>query len=310
MGGLLGVDVLAHAQPGDVPGPLTPLRLLTGWTLEPLLLAVVILAGLGYAYGVRRLRQRGDGWPVGRAIAFAAGLAAIIVATQSALATYDTVLLSVHMVQHMVLSMIAPVLLALGAPVTLALRCLPQRPRRWLLSVLHSRAAAVLTFAPVALGLFIVSPWALYFTDWYDATLRSALLHDLLHLHLLVVGCLFFWPLLSRDPVPGRLSYPFRLLVVFATLPFHAFLGVTVMSMNTVLAGDWYSSLHRHWGASPAADQYLAGSLLWVSGDVVGSAIFAVLFVQWLRESRREAAREDRRLDRLEAAGSGRPSRR
>ena len=302
------MDVLAHGQPGDVPGPLTPLRLLTGWTLEPLLLAVVIVFALGYGYGARRLSRRGDDWPLGRTVAFAAGLVTIVVATQSALATYDTVLLSVHMVQHMVLSMIAPVLLALGAPVTLALRCLPQRPRRWLLSVLHSRAPAVLTFAPVALGLFIVSPWALYFTGWYDATLRSALLHDLLHLHLLVVGCLFFWPLLSRDPVPGRLSYPFRLLVVFATLPFHAFLGVTVMSMNTVLAGDWYSSLHRHWGASPAADQYLAGSLLWVSGDVVGSAIFAVLFVQWLRESRREAAREDRRLDRLEAAGSGPPS--
>jgi cytochrome c oxidase assembly factor CtaG len=73
------------------------------------------------------------------------------------------------------------------------------------------------------------------------------------------------------------------------------------MSMSTLIARDWYTGLHLGWGPTPAEDQYLAGGLLWGSGDVVGLVFFGVLFVQWVRHSQREAVREDRRLDRLEA---------
>ena len=75
------------------------------------------------------------------------------------------------MVQHMMLSMVVPLALALGAPVTLALRTLPAAPRRWLLAVLHSRVAKVLAFPPLAFALYVASPWALYFSPWYDASL-------------------------------------------------------------------------------------------------------------------------------------------
>jgi putative copper resistance protein D len=300
------VDVLAHPGPGDQLEPLTPLRLLTGWTFEPVPLLAVAVVAAAYLAGVVRLRRRGDAWPLARTVSFVGlGLGCVAIATCSALGAYDTALLSIHMVQHMVLSMVVPIFLALGAPVTLALRTLPDRPRSWLLGVLHSRAAKVLAFPPLALALFIASPWALYFSGWYEATLRSAVLHDLLHLHFVAVGALFFWPLLGRDPVPGRLSHPLRLILIFLTLPFHAFLGVTMMSMNTLIARDWYRSLDLGWAAPPAADQYLAGSLLWATGDLVGLLFFGVLFVQWVRDSHREAVREDRRLDRLEAIGAG-----
>ena len=141
------------------------------------------------------------------------------------------------MVQHMVLTMLAPVFLALGAPITLWLRTLPPAPRAQLLAVLHSRVARVLMFFPVAFVLYIVSPWALYFSGWYEATLRSPVLHDLTHLHFVVIGCLFFWPLIGLDPVPGRMSHGFRVLGTFATLPFHAFLGVAIMGASTLIAG-------------------------------------------------------------------------
>src|SRR3954451_10448378 len=95
-----------------------------------------------------------------------AGMGSFYVATSSGLAAYDTTLLSVHMVQHMVLAMLVPLALALGAPVTLALRTLPHEPRSWLLAVLHSRVAKVLSFPPLTLLLYIVSPWALYFSAW------------------------------------------------------------------------------------------------------------------------------------------------
>lgn len=292
---------MLHAGPGDQIKPLTAVRLLTAWTCEPVLLAAILLAGGLYLYAVHRLRQRGDAWSRGRTFSFCGiGLGSAVIATQSALGTYDTVLLSVHMAQHMVLSMLTPLACALGAPVTLALRTLPGRPRRMLMALLHSRLAKVLCFPLVGFTLFVLSPWVLYFSGIYEATLRSPVLHDVLHLHFVTVGALFFWPLLGLDPVPGRVIYPFRMLLTFLTLPFHAFLGVTIMSANTLIAEGWYTSFGRSWPPSPLDDQFLAGGLLWGSGDLVGVAFFGVLFVQWFRESQREARREDRRLDRLE----------
>jgi putative copper resistance protein D len=301
-----------HAGPGDKIAPFTPLRLLTAWTFEPVLLTVILVVGGLYLYGVHRLHQRGDHWSKGRTFAFCGlGLGSAVIATQSALGTYDTVLLSVHMAQHMILTMLTPLACAIGAPVTLALRTLPAKPRSWLLTLLHSRLAKVLCFPLVGFTLFVLTPWALYFSGWYDATLRSAALHDLLHLHFILVGALFFWPLLGLDPVPGRVIYPFRLMLTFLTLPFHAFLGITIMSSTTLIAEDWYTSFGRAWPPSPLHDQYIAGGLLWGSGDLVGLFFFGVLFVQWVKQSQREARREDRRLDRLEeqARKAGQPPR-
>src|SRR5262245_43957474 len=195
--------VLPLSVPGSLAGlpPFTFGRVFTGWELDPVLTVLTVWVGGSYLFGVWLLRERGDHWPVGRTLAFVvAGLGSFFFATASGLAAYDTTLLSVHMVQHMVLSMLVPLCLALGAPVTLMLRTFPPRPRRWLNALLHSRLARVLSFPPLTFLLFVLSPWVLYFTGWYDATLRSPYLHELMHVHLVVVGCLFFWPLVGVDP--------------------------------------------------------------------------------------------------------------
>lgn len=278
----------------------------TGWSLAPVpFIATVWIAG-AYLYGVWLLHRRGDRWPVGRVIAFVpVGTGLFYFATASGLGTYDTTLLSVHMTQHMILAMLVPMAMALGAPVTLALRTFRPRPRRWLLAVLHSRAAKVLSFPPLTFLLYVTSPWTLYFTGWYPATLHSTYLHEVLHLHLVLVGCLFFWPIIGIDPVPGKVAYPFRMLLVVLTLPFHAFLGVTIMGQTELIGGTWYPDLHDgpmgSWLPDPADDQHLAGGMLWGSGDLVALALFGVLFTQWVRSSLQEARREDRRLDLLEA---------
>ena len=283
--------------------------LLTEWTLAPLPLVVTVWSVGLYALGVRALHKRGDRWPVGRSLAWGLGMLAFYLATSSGIAAYDTVLLSVHMAQHMVLSMLVPLALALGAPVTLALRTLPAGPRRRLLWLLRSRLAHVLSFPPLTFVLFVISPWALYFSGWYDASLRSDLVHEMMHLHLVMVGSLFFWPLVGADPVPGRLAYPFRMLMIVLTLPFHAFLGVTIMGQSALIGGDHYPSLHDGpmgaWLPDPRADQELAGGILWGAGDLVGLVFFVILFVQWVRASMKEAEREDRRLALLERQGGG-----
>ncbi len=268
-------------------------------------LLILVTTGL-YLWGVYRLHRRGDHWPVGRTLSFVVvGMGSAVIATVSGLAVYDDTLLSVHMVQHMILAMVVPLAMALGAPITLALRTLPRRPRSWLLVALHSRVAKVLTFPPLTFTLFVITPWALYFSGWYTATLHSTFLHEMTHFHMVLIGCLFFWPLMGIDPIPGRISYPARMMLVVLTLPFHAFMGVTIMAQKRLIGGDWYPELHEGpmgaWLPDPHVDQKLAGGILWSTGDAVGLVFFAVLFAQWARSSLREAQREDRRLDLLEA---------
>lgn len=287
--------------------PFTPLRLVTESSFDPVLGTLLILAAGLYLWGVHRLRLRGDRWSTGRTVAWlAGGLGSIAAVTLGGAGAYEDTLFSVHMVQHMVLSMVAPVFLALGAPVTLALRTLPPggTVRRSLLAALHSRAVRVLTFPLIPFLIFVASPFALYLTGWYPATLANPWLHEAMHLHFLLAGCLFFWPLVGVDPVPGRVSHPMRMLILVATLPLHAILGLTIMNQTMLIAADHYLALHLAW-SDPVSEQRVGGGLLWASGDLVGLIMLGVAAYQWMRASEREAAREDRRLDRLEDLRGG-----
>lgn len=299
------IDLLAHPS-SQTPPPLSPVALVTEAKLLNWFTVVLLLAAAAYLYGVWRLRRRGDPWPMQRTVAFIGpGLGGIAAVTLSGLAAYDTTLISAHMVQHMVLSMVAPIFLALGAPVTLALRTLPRGPRRALLAVIHSGPIKLLSLPVVAFALFVASPFVLYFTDLYRLSLESVLFHEVVHLHFLIVGCLFFWPLIGLDPLPGRWPYPGRVLLLLLMVPFHTVLGLTIMQSESLLGGDWYPSLGLYW-ADPAADQHLAGGILWAGGELVTVSVLALMVVQWIRASEREAQRIDRELDRQEAAAAAR----
>ena len=298
---LVETTLLADAAGDTVPPAFTVGAIFTQFRLTSLIALFLLVAAALYLYGVHRLRQRGDSWQAGRTVAFLlGGLGSIAAVTVTGLEAYDTTLLSVHMVQHMVLSMVGPIFLALGAPVTLALRTLPAGPRRILLSVLHSRVVRVVTFPLVAFGLFIANPFVLYFTGLYRATLEHAWLHEFVHVHFIVTGCLFFWPLLSLDPLPNRWPYPARALLMVLSVPFHTVLGLTIMQSRTLLGGDWYPNLRLTW-ADPASDQVVAGGVLWAGGEIVSVTMLGILVLQWIRQSEREARRTDRALDRAEA---------
>lgn len=305
-----------HADPSNQPPPLTWLRLLTEWKWD-WLFAIPAALGLGlYLWGVWRLRARGDRWPAVRTWSWClGGIGTATIAGMSALGAYDTVLFSVHMVQHMMLTMITPVFLAIGAPVTLLLRNLGGTGRRRVMRVLHSWPMRVLFNPVLATALLITTPFALYLTSIYPFTLRVGWAHDLLHIYMVTVGCLFFFPLLGNDPMPNRLPYPMRMLLLFITMPAQAWLGTTIMGSPRLIAEEWYVSFGRAWPPSPIDDQYYAGAIMWSTGDLTMGVIMAVFLAQWYADSRREAAREDRRLDREErlaaqraAAGGGAPT--
>ena len=290
-----------HAKPDAALAPLEGWRYLTAWEFQwfPVLM-LVLVAGL-YLYGDRRLRERGDRWPMHRTVLFLVGLGVLAVAMFSSIGAYDTVLFWLHMVQHMLFSMIAPPFLVYGAPVTLALRTLTSKPRQLLLSLLHSRLAKVLLFPPLTTVFMVGTPFLLYFTGWYELTLRSDFHHDLLHFWMFTMGCLFFFPLLGVDPVPIKMPYPIRILLFLLTMPFHAFLGVIIMGSKNLIAEDWYLSFDRAWGPSPLRDQSLAGGLMWATGDITMLGAMVLIFIQWIKDSNREAKRVDRALDREEA---------
>jgi putative copper resistance protein D len=149
--------------------------------------------------------------------------------------------------------------------------------------------------------LFVASPFILYFSPLYELSLRSGLVHALVHMHFLVAGSLFCWRLVGVDPVPHRQPPGARMLYAVLALPFHAFLGIAIMGSTTVLAGDYYARLGRSWGPTPLRDQNTGGGLLWAAGDLVGFVLVVLLLRQWVRGDAVTAAREDRRIDAAEA---------
>jgi cytochrome c oxidase assembly factor CtaG len=289
--------VLTH---GDARLPeLTPARVLDTWVIDPVLATALVLAALLYLAAVRQLRRRGIPWSRARTTLWMCGLAIIFVGTSSSVGAYDTTLFTMHAVQHMLLQMLAPIPLALAAPITLALRALPRTQRGVLLRVLHSAPSRVITHPLSAYAVFTVSPFALYYSPLYEATLRSDVLHDLGHLHLILTGFLLFSVLLALDPLPHRLPYVLRLMMIIGLGPMHVLLGIPVMMGNTLFAEDYYLELGREWGPSLLSDQQTGGGLMWVFGDVVTIAFLGGIFLQWLRSDAREARRTDRHLDRL-----------
>ncbi|MEU8040637.1 cytochrome c oxidase assembly protein [Streptosporangium sp. NPDC049078] len=272
---------------------------------------IALLAGL-YLAGVVRLTRRGDAWSKGRTAAWFTGVLILLIATQSGVARYAKVLFSAHMAEHMTLSMLVPIFLVLGAPVTLALRALKpaarrgdRGPREWLTTILHSRFVRFIAHPAIATAIFIVSTYALYFTPLFAAAMEEHLGHIVMTVHFLLSGTLFFWVIIGVDPAPYRLPHVARLILLFVTMPFHAFFGIALMSMSTVLASDWYDQLGRTWGASAIEDQQTGGAIAWAFGEIPTLIVLIALAYQWWRHDDRGARRADRRADAVAARDGG-----
>jgi putative copper resistance protein D len=282
----------------------TLLNLLTYRRFDLIFGTLAIVLAIMYLLGVRKLKARGDAWPVGRTVAWVSGCAVILIATSAGFGRYAPAMFSVHMEVHMMLSMLAPVLLVLGGPVLLALRALPVAgkdgvpgPREWLLALVRSPLVRVLTHPIVALVLFVGSFYLLYFSGLFDWALDKHWAHLLMNAHFLLVGYTFYWPVIGIDPSPRKLPHIARLGMVFASLPFHAFFGVILMGMQTVIGEPFYQRLALPWAADLLADQRLGGGIAWAAGELPLLIVLVALLVQWAKADDREARRADRRAD-------------
>ncbi|HEV8544841.1 MAG TPA: cytochrome c oxidase assembly protein [Candidatus Limnocylindrales bacterium] len=294
---VVAAPVAAH---GPVPAePPSVGALVFGWSFEPAILLPLVLVAVGWIVAVRRVDAAHPSTPVPRrrTVAFLTGLAAIAVALQSGIERYDTSLFSVHMVQHLLLTLVAAPLIALGGPVTLALRVSSVRVRRrWILPVLHSRLLRILAFPVVAWVLFAGVMWATHFSPLFDLALENRWIHDLEHVLYLGSALLFWWPAVGVDPAPWRLPHPVRILYVLLQMPQNTFLAVVILNARAPLYPH-YASLVRPWGPSPLADQQFAGGIMWLAGDVLFIAAVAAILAGWMRHEERDNARSERRAD-------------
>ena len=290
----------------ELPGPISVKTLAFDWYPQLLFAVFLVVAAIWYARAVHRLHVRGDKWPKLHTTAWYAGLIVILITTQSGVSRYGEVLFSVHMAQHMLLSMVAPPLLALGAPVTLALRYLPTKSgiegargaRAWLLAALRSPLARLLTNPLVALVLFVSSTFGLYFSGLFGDLMANHAGHLAMEVHFLVIGCLLFWPLVSPDPLPHRPGHGARMFILVILVPFHAFFGLAIITDTHVLAASWYDQLGRTWGASLLSDQHTGGGIAMALAEPVAFLVAGVILMQWSRADARAAKAFDRKSDR------------
>lgn len=287
----------ALASGYDGPPELTLARTLTEWTLDPWMLALVLILGGGYLAGVRRQR----GWPVARRIWFLGlGLGFLVIATMSFVGVYQPVLFYIRAVQTVLLVLVVPLFLALGRPISLAIAVLPRAGAR-LEAAIKSRGARILTFPAITTFALVGVPFTMYFTSWYTAVFTSTAVRQLTFLALMAAGFAFFWTLLRVDPVPKEYSYGVSMWITGAEVVGDAFLGLAVIASQNLIGADYYHALARPWGPTLQADQVIGGGALWILGDLVGLPFLAAQLIQMMREDESDAARIDADLDARDA---------
>ncbi len=270
------------------------------WRLEILSAFVIVALVTVYLRWAFRLRRRGDNWPWHRTASFLVGMAGLVWITQGAPAVYGMVTFSGHMIEHMLLVMAVPLPIVWAAPITLALRALPPRhdgtrgPREWIRTFVESRWMRFLANPVVAAVNFAGSLIVFYYTPIFEFALRNHAGHLWMIVHFTLAGYLFANALVGIDPGPKRPPYALRVVLLFATMAFHAFFGVALTSSEVLLAPRWYGLMGRDWGADAIRDQQFGGAFAWGLGEFPVLILAIGVLVSWRTADARTAKRLDR----------------
>lgn len=257
------------------------------WRLEVLL----ALAGLGafYALGWWRLRRRGrqqlaNGW---RLAAYMSGLAVVGVALLSPIDTLQSLLFSMHMVQHELLMMVAPPLLLLANPFPFFLWALPPESRRAFTGVFATgmpvrRVLRQVTRPRIAWLLYVGTLWLWHYPVAYDVALRYELVHDLEHMTFFWTAVLFWWHVVGAAPrIDRTLGYGFRIAYLAAALAQNEILAVAISFAGQPLY-PYYTTVPRIWGLSVMGDQMLGGAIMWIPGGMMYVLAMVILIARLL----------------------------
>ncbi|HET6715447.1 MAG TPA: cytochrome c oxidase assembly protein [Actinomycetota bacterium] len=276
--------------------PAAPWAALDRWALDPV--TVVILFGVGSAYvaGCVRARRLGRPFQAHRPVAFAAGWVVLVLALVSPIDSSADVSFTMHMLQHLLLTLVAPPLLAFGAPITLAFATLPTGGARALAGVLRSRGVRALANPVVGWSLFVGVPIAVHASRLFDLALTSTQWHAVEHAAWVGAALVYWWPIVGVDPSPHTIGYGARLLSLLLAMPAMSFLALAIYTADAPLYGT-YASLPSPWGPQALADQRNAAVLMWVAGNLALVVAMLLVATSWKRHDdeaqRRIEARED-----------------
>ena len=262
------------------------------WQFAPVVTGITVAVAAVYLWGVVRVARRHPArpWPRWRTGLFLAGLLVIVLATESGIGSYDDVLFWIHMIQHLLLIMVAPALLVAGAPVTLLMHASRNPLHTWAKRVVRSPAAAALTWPPLGIAAYAATIVGTHLTSFMNLVLTNDAVHNAEHALYLLVGYLYLQPLIGSEPIRWRLSYPIRLIFLFIAMPVDAFTGVALGSYSS----DPFpvtSAMHRTWGPSPLDDVHIGGAVMWVGGSAIMFVLIMFTFLAWTREGQRSSSR-------------------
>ena len=306
---------------------------LAGLGRPNLLWVVLCLAAIGfYAWGMVRVRRRGGRWPVNRLIAWVAGWVLTLYLAVSGLWMYSTAVFSWHMLVHMTVNMMVPLLVVLGGPIGLLTAAtsgteprtaatdpalddgfgsevpLKAQPGAGFVSQLPgpadlldglgaNRFVRFVLSPPVLWINYIASLFVVYFTPLFAWLMKYHWAHQLMLLHFMLAGFLFFHLLVSPDRTTRTLPPIVRFAMLISVMPFHAIFAVGIMMARSIIGEQFYATLAVEWVGDLLADQQIAGQITWFTGEIPAFIAVAVLAFQWFRSDSRDAARVDRKAD-------------
>ena len=286
------------------PAP-TAMKYIFGWHPEWVLLTGCVTALTLYLVSVMKLKRSQIHWPIGRTVSFLIGITLLIWASSSGISKYAMISFSAHMIQHMVLSMIAPIFLVLSAPVTLALRVLPAKThgesrnaREWILALLESSYARFISHPIVVLIIFTFGLYGLYFTPLFSDLMRSHSGHVFMEIHFLFSGFLFSFMTVGVDPAPRKIPYWGKLMMVLVALGLHTFFALAIMQSTTPVGASWYAQVQPPWIFNLLKENYVGGGIAWAIGEIPTLILAIIVAVQWARSDSRLAKRTDRAAQR------------
>ncbi len=257
--------------------------------------AVAVIVIL-YLLGVHRIsRSSNDRWSAKRSAAFLGGAFVVLVAVDSAVGLYDDVLFADHMGQHLLLVMVAAPLLAMGAPIELACRATPGTAGLLVNKAFGSPLAEVVGHPIFGFALYAVLIPVAHLTALYNLTLTNQPVHHVEHLAFLVIGYLFWRPVIGIEPSRHALPPGLRFLYLLLALPIDTFTGLALASATHELFPA-YLSVARPWGPSLVGDLHDGGRVMYIGGDTLMLVAMVPIAIQWARHGSRDARAVAHRL--------------
>lgn len=268
----------------------------TSFTAAPVaVVAVALVAYLGAVHRQNRLHPRHP-WPAKRTAAFVGGAAVTSVALFSVIGEYDSTLFWDHMVQHLMLIVVAAILVAASTPLTLVWRATTGGAHRRVTAALRSRPSLVIGHPVTAFVIYGVLIPLTHLTVFFNWAIEYRWVDDVEHFLFLFAGYLFWRQIVGRDPNRYRMQAPMRALLLFVALPVDTFVGLTLNSENHEIFPA-FAALHRTWGPSLVMDLHIGGVIMWVGGDVLMMLALIPVVVEWVRREERQATLFDRELE-------------